>query len=87
MATRVGVIAVAVEVGEEGTGVDVAGSGVDETKGDPVGVSVTADRGTIVGVDEAAAAPLKARPQPLNTIKRLKNKPIRNVFLIIYPQS
>jgi hypothetical protein len=87
METLVEVTAVAVNVGEDrlGPGVEVgAGEGGRVGIGTGVaGISVTAGRGTMVGVDEAAIAPLNAAPQPLNRKSRLKNKPINVVFLIV----
>jgi hypothetical protein len=86
------VTTVAVGVGEGWGEVDVTGAGVGEIEGMGVavdggagmsGVSVTVGKGTMVGVDEAAAAPLKAIPQPLNKISKTKNKLIKVVFLII----
>jgi hypothetical protein len=57
---------------EEGVGVKV---GV-------LGVSVTAGRGTMVGVDEAATALLKTVPQPVSRISKTEIKPNRIIFLI-----
>ena len=88
----VGVTTIAVGVGEDRAevGVTPTGIGEGEGRGEAVGTgvgvsgaSVLAGKGTMVGVDEAAAAPLKATLQPLSRISRIKNKPISVVFLII----
>ena len=94
LVTADGITTVAVGVGEGGAEVGVAGAGAGEGEGGKAvgarvgvsgvsGVSVTFGRGTMVGVDEAAAAPLKATPQPLSRISRINNRPISVVFLII----
>jgi hypothetical protein len=78
-------VVVTAGVGEGEAGWVVAAARVGERSRAAVGsgVSVTAGRGTMVGVDEAALASLKAAPQPLNRNSRLKNKPSNVVFLII----
>ena len=88
--TLVEVTALAVTVGEAGPGPGVTGVEVGAGEGERggvgtgvSGVSVTAGRRTMVGVDEAAIAPLNAAPQPLNRKSRIKNKPSNAVFLIV----
>ena len=82
LVTADGITTVAVGVGEGGAEVGVAGAGADEGEGRKAvgarvgvsGVSATFGRGTMAGVDEAAAAPLKATPQPLSRISRINNR-------------
>jgi len=72
-------MAVAVGIEEGGTGLGVDGGDVGEGGGigeavgvgvDVFGISVTAGRRTMVGEDEAVA-PLKVAPQPLSRISMI----------------
>jgi hypothetical protein len=74
-------VATGVEAGKVGS---ATGVGEAEGRGEVggAGVAVTAGRGIIGGVDEAACAPFNPTPQPLNRINRI-NRPINGVVFMI----
>jgi hypothetical protein len=78
-------VAAGVEAAEVGLGVAGTEVGVGDEAGVGVsvgvpGVSVTTGRRTMVGVDEAATAPLKTAPQPVSRISKI-NRPIKVIVL------